>query len=321
MKDLMEASLARLSNWDISPAQLERLQKEGARRTLTLSSPANGVVMERKAVAGMRFMPGEALFQIADVSSVWVIAELYEQDIGLVKVGQEVKVKVNAYPEREFAGKVAFVYPTLNPQTRTGQVRVELANREGLLKPAMYASLELATSPVKTRVVTVPDSAVLRTGTRELVIIQVGEGRFEPRPVKLGMKSDHHVQVLDGVGEGEQVVVSANFLLDAESNLKAALAGFTPGGGNTAPKPVTGHQTTGKVERVDLKDGSATITHEPIPSLNWPAMTMTFKADETTLKQLKAGDTIQFEFAEKGAGNWTVLKVLPAGQEHAKHQH
>lgn len=145
MKQLAESSLARLRNWDISDEQLQALSKSGeARRTLTLRSPVNGVVMEKKAVQGMRFTPGEVLYQIVDVSSVWIIADVFEQDLAPVKPGQTAKVKVNAYPGKEFTAKVAYVYPSLNAQTRTVAVRLELANPGGLLKPAMYTDIELA---------------------------------------------------------------------------------------------------------------------------------------------------------------------------------
>ncbi|MGE5027297.1 MAG: efflux RND transporter periplasmic adaptor subunit [Betaproteobacteria bacterium] len=229
MKQLAESSLARLRNWDISGEQLQALSRSGeARRTLTLRSPVSGVVMEKKAVQGMRFMPGEVLYQIVDVSSVWIVADVFEQDLALVKPGQTARVKVNAYPGKEFTAKVAYVYPSLNAQTRTVPVRLELANPGGLLKPAMYADIELA-APTQGKVLTVPTSAVIYGGTRQTVLVEVADGRFEPREVKLGAQGKDYVEVLEGVGEGEKVVVSANFLIDSESNLKAALGGMASG--------------------------------------------------------------------------------------------
>ncbi len=235
MQQLAEASLTRLKNWDISDDQLRALSTGGeARRTLTLRSPVNGVVIEKKAVQGMRFNPGDVLYQIVDVSSVWIIADLFEQDLALVKPGQTARVKVNAYPGREFSAKVTYVYPTLNAPTRTVPVRLELANPGGLLKPAMYADIELA-APGRGKVLTVPTSAVIFGGTRQTVLVELAEGRFEPREVKLGMQGKDYVEVLEGVGEGEKVVVSANFLIDSESNLKAAVSGF---GGQDLPPPL-----------------------------------------------------------------------------------
>lgn len=239
MRTLVESALQRLRNWDISEAELKQLQQEGkARQSITLRAQASGVVMEKKAVAGMRFMPGEMLYQIADLSSVWVLADVFEQDLGLVRPGQSVKIRFDAYPDKAFAGKVTFLYPTVTPETRTAKVRIELPNPAGLLKPAMYARVEIASSRGRGKVLAVPDSAVLDTGTRQLVLVQRGEGAFEPRPVKLGMRTDGYIEVLGGIKAGEIVVVSANFLIDAESNLKAALSGFgqsTPGGPETKP--------------------------------------------------------------------------------------
>ncbi|HJW04063.1 MAG TPA: efflux RND transporter periplasmic adaptor subunit, partial [Azospira sp.] len=222
MEQLAEASLARLKNWDISEAQIRGLAKGGqGKRTLTFGSPVSGVIMEKKAVQGMRFMPGEALFQVADLSSVWVVADINERDIGGIEAGRPARVSLEAYPGQTFSGKVSYVYPTLKAETRTVPVRVELANPKGLLKPAMYATVELATGGQEP-VLAVPVSAVIDSGRRALVLVQTGEGRFAPREVKLGRHSDAYVEVLEGVREGEQVVVTANFLIDAESNLKAA---------------------------------------------------------------------------------------------------
>jgi Cu(I)/Ag(I) efflux system membrane fusion protein len=227
MRSLIESALQRLRNLDISEEEVQRLQTEGkARQVLVLRSPANGVVLEKPSVAGMRFMPGEVLYRIADLSSVWLIAEVFEQDLGLVRQGQPAKIGVDAYPGRAFDGKVSFVYPTFTAETRTGKVRVELPNPGGALKPAMYAQVEIAAARGDVKTLSVPDSAVLDTGTRQVVLVQRGEGLFEPRPVKLGMRADGYVQVLEGLSAGENVVVSANFLIDAESNLKAALGAF-----------------------------------------------------------------------------------------------
>ena len=231
MRRLAESSLARLRNWDISDEQVHSLTQTGeAKRTLTFRSPASGIVMEKKAVQGMRFMPGDTLYQVADLSSVWVIADVYEQDIALVRTGARAAVRVAAYPERTFEGRITYVYPTLKPETRTVPVRLEIANPGLLLKPAMFAQVDLPASG-SAKVLTVPVSAVIDSGTRQIVLVQRAEGRFEPREVRLGARTDRYVQVLQGVREGESVVVAANFLIDAESNLKAALKGLSAGGG------------------------------------------------------------------------------------------
>ncbi len=320
MKQLAESSLLRLKNWDISESQIKALTQSGeTRRTLTFRSPVSGIITEKKALQGMRFMPGEALYQVADLSSVWIVADVFEQDIGLVKSGATAKVRINAYPDKVFEGKIGYVYPTLNEMTRTIPVRVELANPGLLLKPAMFAQVEL---PVGARgnVVTVPVSAVIDSGTRQIVLVQRGEGRFEPREVKLGARSDNHVEVREGVKDGEQVVVAANFLIDAESNLMAAISGFSaPDAKAGAGKPV-GHQASGRIDDYDPKTGTASVEHGPVDSLNWPSMTMEFKvANEALLKGLKPGARIDFEFVERGQGEWVITSIKPAAS--AAHNH
>jgi Cu(I)/Ag(I) efflux system membrane fusion protein len=225
IRELAQSGLEKLRNWGVSETEIRNLEKQGkAQRTLVIRSPATGIVMEKTALAGMRAAAGDTLFKIADLSSVWVIAEVYEQEIGLVSPGQPVRVMLDAYPGRPFDGKVTFIYPTLNAETRTVKVRIELPNPQELLKPMMYAHVEMVTAARQALVV--PRSSVLDGGKQTLVLVERGEGRFEPRPVNLGMRGDETVEVLEGVSSGEKVVVAANFLIDAESNLRAALNSF-----------------------------------------------------------------------------------------------
>jgi Cu/Ag efflux protein CusF len=281
--------------------------------------------MEKKAVQGMRFMPGEMLYQVADLSRVWVIADVFEQDLALVKNGAKAQVSINAYPGKTFNGSVTYVYPTLKAETRTVPVRIELANPGGLIKPGMFAQVEMQVSG-KGQGVTVPVSAVIDSGTRQIVLVQLKEGRYEPREVKLGARGDSYVEVLKGVQEGEQVVVAANFLIDAESNLKAAVGGFASApeaGVSHAPGASseqsvakgTGHHAEGKVEEIDSKTGTVSLAHGPIASLKWPAMTMEFKvANEALLKTLKPGAKVAVEFVERAPGEWVITsaKLLTA---------
>ena len=321
MKQLAESSLARLKNWDISEAQVKALAQSGeTRRTLTFRSPVSGIVTEKKALQGMRFMPGEALYQIADLSSVWVVADVFEQDIGFVKTGASAKVRINAYPDKVVEGRIGYVYPTLNADTRTVPVRVELANPGLLLKPAMFAQVELPVS-AKGAVVTVPLSAVIDSGTRQVVLVQQGEGRFAPREVKLGARSETHAEILDGIKDGEQVVVAANFLIDAESNLKAALGGLGTDNKAAASTKV-GHQASGRIDEIDAKNGTASIEHGPVESLKWPSMTMEFTfANSALLSGLKPGASIDFEFVERGQGEWviTAIKQKSTNAAHSGH--
>ena len=227
MQALADSSLSRLKNWDINDGELQQLRKTSeVKRTLLYRSPALGVVLEKPAVQGMRFMPGEMMYKIADLSTVWIMADVFEQDIALVKVGQAALVRLDAFPGREFKTRVAYIYPTLNEQTRTVPVRLEMSNVEALLRPGMYAQIELFATGEKIAVVTVPDSAVIHSGQRTIVLVELGEGRYEVRDVKLGRHADDSIEVLEGIVDGEKVVVSANFLIDAESNLKAVIGGF-----------------------------------------------------------------------------------------------
>jgi Cu(I)/Ag(I) efflux system membrane fusion protein len=333
MKQLAESSLLRLRNWDISAEQVKALAQSGeTRRTLTFRSPFAGIVTEKKALQGMRFMPGDALYQVADLSAVWVVADVFEQDIGLVRPGAKAKVRINAYPDKLFEGTITYVYPTLTAETRTVPIRIELANPGALLKPGMFAQVELAVG-AKSKVVTVPNSAVIDSGTRRIVLIQSGEGRFEPREVKLGARSDEYVEVMDGVKDGEQVVVAANFLIDAESNLKAAVGGFGHAHGSAAAAPTAAtpatagheghatakaatvdHRAEGKLDAIDAQAGTVTITHGPIASLKWPGMTMDFVlANSGLLGNLKPGATVEFTFVERSPGEWVIIKLEGTG--------
>jgi len=193
-------------------------------------APQDGEIVERAAVSGMRAAPGDMLFRIVDHQVVWVLVDIAERDLERIAIGQTVDVRPRAFAHRAFSGKVALIYPHLNAQTRTARVRIELANPDGLLRPDMYVDAEINTGSPDP-VLSVPDSAILDTGTRQAVFVDKGDGRFEPRDVKLGRRGDGYVEVRDGVAEDERVVVSANFLIDAESNLKAALKGFSEAGG------------------------------------------------------------------------------------------
>jgi Cu(I)/Ag(I) efflux system membrane fusion protein len=236
MEGLVQSSLERLANWDIAESDLAGLRAGDApRRSLVLRAPRDGVVTDKMARIGLRVMPGDPLYQITDLSSVWLIGSVFEQDIALVQLGAHVTASVVAYPGKIFKGTVTFISPVLQPETRTAQVRVELPNPQGLLKPAMYGSVELVAGAPTPRLA-VPDSAILDTGTRQLVLIDRGGGEFEPRTVQLGVHADGYAEILGGVAEGEAVVVNGNFLIDAESNLRAAIGGL---GAHVHGRPAT----------------------------------------------------------------------------------
>lgn len=210
-------------------AEIHRTER--ATRSVTITAPRSGIILEKPAIEGMRFNTGEPLFKIADLSSVWLMVAVQEQDLGALRVGEPITASLVAYPGRIFTGKVDFIYPTLTANTRTGQVRIVLPNKDGLLRESMYATVRIDT-PISSggQVAVIPDSAILNSGTRQVVLVARGQGRFEPRAVHIGAQGDGYTQILDGVKVGEEVVVGANFLIDAESNLRAALQSFTSGG-------------------------------------------------------------------------------------------
>lgn len=231
---LAEASLQRLRNLDVAEADVDRLRKGGkVSRTLTYRSPADGVIIEKTAVQGMRLMPGETLYRIADLSNVWLIADVFEQDLAYVKPGQPAKAAIASLPGKTFDGTVSFVYPTLAAGSRTAKVRIELPNPDGLLRPNLYATVRLDGDGRSGETLAIPDSALLDTGARQAVLVEAGEGRFQPRAVKAGTRADGYVQILSGLSEGEKVVVRANFLIDSEANLRSALGAFGGAAGAT----------------------------------------------------------------------------------------
>jgi Cu(I)/Ag(I) efflux system membrane fusion protein len=224
-------SRQRLMNLDVPDAAIVAMEKS---RTVPIaiewSAPRDGIVLERNAIEGMRAQPGDVLFRVADVSMVWALVDVAERDLGAVRVGQTVTVRARSFPGRTFSGKIGVIYPQVNRETRTARIRVELSNPDRALLPDMYVDAEIDTgNPAP--VLAIPESAVLDAGTRQSVLVDKGQGRFEPREVKLGQRGNGYVEVRDGLRDGEPVVVSANFLIDAESNLKAALKGFSEVGG------------------------------------------------------------------------------------------
>ena len=234
--DLYESARQRLLLWDISPGQIAELERTGMpEKALILYSPVDGFVMTKNAVQGARVMPTDTLFDIAGIQRVWVEADVYESDAPFVAVGQIARVSLAYLPGRSWTGKVAFIAPVFDEKTRTVKVRLELQNPDGTLKPEMYADAVLE-RPLG-RVVTVPEGAVLSTGTRALVFVAKGEGRFEPREVKAGAKVDGYYEIREGVRPGEEVVTQANFLIDSESRLKAALSGMAAPAAGGSPPP------------------------------------------------------------------------------------
>jgi RND family efflux transporter MFP subunit len=221
-KALVDAVRQRLLLWDIRPEEIATLEKEGvARRAVDLYSDESGYVLAKVALHGMRVTPADSLFDIADLSRVWVMADVYEADLSSVRLGMSATIETASAPGRKLRGRVTFISPTVEAATRTTKVRVEIENPGGQLKPDMFADVTLDVDLGSALVV--PEGAIIDAGARKLAFVDLGEGRYEPREVTLGARADAGFVVLKGLDAGEKVVVAANFLIDSESSLRAAV--------------------------------------------------------------------------------------------------
>jgi Cu(I)/Ag(I) efflux system membrane fusion protein len=222
---LAESARRRLKLWDITDAQIRALEQSGQpQKTLILYSPFSGFVSEKMVNKGMYVDAGMALYKIVDLAVVWLIADIYEYELPSIRLGQKAAVQLAYYPGERFTGKAVYIYPYLDPQTRTAKVRFEFPNPQGKLKPEMFADVEIGLRLGER--LAIAESAVIDTGVRKVAIIDKGSGYFEPREVRLGVKADGFFEVLDGLTAGERVVTSANFLIDSESKLKEAIGGM-----------------------------------------------------------------------------------------------
>lgn len=236
-QSMLDAARRRLAYFDITPEQIEQVETTGrATKTLTLVAPFTGVVLEKHVVEGQRVTPGMQLYRLADLSTVWVEGEVFEQDLQFIRIGAQAHIEVAAYPGEHLMGAVSFVYPVVDVASRTNRVRVTVPNPGGRLKPGMFSTMFFDTR-VGEDVIVVPFEAVIVTGERNLVFVRDEDGMLQPREVVLGARADREVQILSGLTEGETIVASANFLIDAESRL-----GTT---GGTMPGTQHGGDTTG----------------------------------------------------------------------------
>ena len=225
---LAESARRRLKLWDISDDQIKVLEESGqAKKTLTLYSPFTGFVLEKMAYKGMNVMPGMALFKLADLSVVWLYADIYEYELPFIRLGQQAIIQLSYLSGEIFTGKAVYIYPSLDAKTRTAKVRFEFQNPHGKLKPEMYGNVEIKVHLGRRLVV--PEGAIIDTGLRQMAIIDKGSGYFEQREVKIGAKVDNYYEVIKGLKAGERVVTSANFLIDSESKFKEAVGGVDHG--------------------------------------------------------------------------------------------
>lgn len=219
-KNVIEASKQRLRLFGITEDQISEVERTGkVRKTLTIYSPANGFVIQKQAFQGTRVQPGQPLFDIADLSTVWVLADIYEQDLPLIREGQKATISFPYYPGKTFISSINYVYPTLDNTSRTAKVRFTIPNGKGVFKPQMYSDMDISIGLGSQ--LSVPDSAVINTGKKQIVYVDKGNGDFQQRIVKTGHKANGMVQILSGINAGEVVSTSANFLIDSEARLKS----------------------------------------------------------------------------------------------------
>jgi len=291
---LVTSARQRLALWDLPEAELRALDEEHrAHDVVTFYSPVSGIVTEKSAIRGMHVTAGQTLYKIADLSTVWIEADVYERELPLIRVGGRATVTLDAYPGEHFDGRVVYVYPYVEEKTRTNKVRYEFSNRNGRLKPGMFANVEL--SVPSTQALTVPADAVLDSGAEQLVFVATGSGHFDPRPVKVGRRSGDRIQILGGVKEGEQIAAGAAFFLDSESQLRPSLQAYEAAPGATGAVPTTPSQldisvrtvpdppTTGENQfqvtvkdaggrPVDGADVALQFFMPAMPTMNMPAM-------------------------------------------------
>lgn len=308
--DIMAAARDRMRAMSIPESLIRQSEETGAAQArFTLSAPASGVVAELGVREGVAVTPGMTLFRIAGLDKVWAVVEVPEVQAVRLARGQKVTAALQADSTQTFTGTMQEILPQVNAATRTLQARFELDNKAGKLTPGMLLRLQVAGTSASRLVV--PAEAIIRTGTRAVAIVREERGAFEPREVKLGADMGDSLEVVDGLTEGDQVVVSGQFLIDSEARLKSVLGAMGAAQPASAPAPET-HSATGKVEGVDAE--GITISHGPVPELKWPAMTMGFgKPSAQAFADVKVGDQVRFEFKKGGPMDWQLVSVQKLG--------
>jgi Cu(I)/Ag(I) efflux system membrane fusion protein len=309
--ELARAARNRLLLLNMTEDQVEAVDREGKPVTrVTIISPADGVIAELGARDGMNVMPGATLFRINGLGTVWVNVDVPEPSAAAVRPGTPITATVPAYPRERFTGHVSAVLPEVVAATRTVRARVELANPGAKLKPGMFATVSI-TPPESREAVLVPSEAVIVTGKRSVVVVDRGQGRFEPVDVEIGREDGGRTEILEGIEAGTKVVASGQFLIDSEASLRSAERRMS---GDVVPAPTQTllHRGEGRIERIDAKE--VTISHGPIASLQWGPMTMGFTAPKAGLPQeLRAGDSVTFEFMRSSQGTFDLTKIERKG--------
>ncbi len=306
----IDAARQKLAFLGLARNQIDSLEKGGKpMRRVNYYAPISGIVSRIAAREGSSVSAGMPMLEITDLSRVWVTAEVMENQAAWIAPGKSVEIGVDSLPGETFDGKVDYLYPTVNANTRTHSVRIVLANPGLKLKPGMFAKVTLYGGKGEEAVL-VPSEAVITTGKRSIVLVTRDEGHFTPVVVTTGMQSNGQTAILKGLEGNEKVVTSGQFLIESEANLKGVLDKLGAPGAETQKI----HTGTGKITKVDAKTGELVMQHQPIPSLEWPAMTMEFEVkDPAMLKGLKVGEKVEFDLVKDEDGTFPVVAIRPKG--------
>ncbi|MGH8221902.1 MAG: efflux RND transporter periplasmic adaptor subunit [Woeseiaceae bacterium] len=316
VQPLAQAARQRLALLGMTEGEIASIERAGrVRQRFTRYAPISGVIAELGLREGMAVMPGHTMFRIVDLSTVWVNAEIPETQAAAVVPGSRAEARVAAYPDVKFEGRVGAILPEVSAATRTVRTRIELANPGELLKPGMFATLSFTSGRGK-EMLLVPTEAVIRTGERSIVIVSLDRGRFSPQQVEVGIEQGGLSEIRKGIGPGATVVMSGQFLIDSEASLSGAVArletGAEPAAAASPAGKDAGHRGRGEVGAVDRESGQVELQHEPIASLQWPAMRMGFIVEEKAqLATLKPGDAVEFELraAPDKHGNYIITRI------------
>lgn len=317
LRALAAAARQRLVLLGMAESDIAAVERtESVQQRFTLVSPISGVIAELGVREGGAVMAGQSLFRIVDLSSVWVNAEIPEAQAGMLVPRSRVEARVPAYPGQVFPGRVGAILPEVSQATRTVRARVELANPGAKLKPGMFATLAFLSAVGEKGAVLVPSEALIRTGTRNVVILALERGGFRAAEVEVGQEAGGKAEIRKGLKAGERVVLSGQFLIDSEASLSSTLARMEGADAAVAAQPPAGgaHKGSGKVTEVDAKAGRIELDHGPMPSIKWPAMKMGFMVeDRALLEGLKAGDAVEFEIRGEPDkdGNYVIRKIAP----------
>ncbi len=310
---LINAAEERLDALGVNASYIKRLKRSGkASRTIPVYAPQDGVVYALNVGDGMYAMPSKTILSMADLSSVWVLADVFESDAHAIEPGLPANMTLSYLPGERWDGEIEYVYPTVDPKTRTLKVRLRFDNPGERLKPDMYADVTMHGRP-STNVLSVPRQALIRTGQSERVIVEAEEGAFRPVLVKAGIESGDRVAILEGLSGGERVVVSGQFLIDSESSLSGALARLEAGEPNDMASNAE-IRAEGVVNAVMPGERKVNVTHAPIPALGWPQMTMDFAvAPSVDLAAISDAQHVQFELEKDEAGTWRIASIASNG--------